>query len=60
MTDDPSPSEPMDPPATSDLEGYRRAVGLAILAGYRRVPETPEELREAEENLRRLVADEPS
>ena len=59
MTDDFSPSEPKDPPATSDLEGYRRAVGVAIVAGYQRVPETPEELRAAEENLRRLVVEEP-
>ncbi len=49
----------MASPATSDLEGHRLAAGVAILAGYQRVPETPAELRTAEENLRRLVADEP-
>lgn len=37
----------------------RRAVDEAILAGYRRVPETDDELANAEHNLRRLVAEEP-
>ena len=37
----------------------RRAVGEAIIAGYRRIPETAEELATAEQNLRRLIAEEP-
>ncbi len=37
----------------------RRLVGEAIAAGYRRVPETDEELRRADENARALVAEEP-
>ena len=40
-------------------ERRRRLVGEAIAAGYRRVPETDEELRRADENARALVAEEP-
>lgn len=47
--------------AISDLveREHRSAVGEAIVAGYRRVPETAEELATAETNLRRLIAEEP-
>jgi Arc/MetJ-type ribon-helix-helix transcriptional regulator len=47
--------------AISDLvERERRArVGEAIVAGYRQVPETDEELETAEQNLRRLISEEP-
>ena len=37
----------------------RRLIGEAIAEGYRRVPETDEELRWAEENARSVVAEEP-
>ena len=37
----------------------RRLIGEAIAEGYRRVPETDEELRWAEENARSMVAEEP-
>ena len=37
----------------------RRLIGEAIAEGYRRVPETDEELRWAEENGRSMVAEEP-
>lgn len=37
----------------------RRLVGEAIAEGYRRAPETEEELRWAAENARALVAEEP-
>ena len=37
----------------------RRLIGEAIADGYRRVPETGEELRWAEENSRSMVAEEP-
>ncbi len=37
----------------------RRLVGEAIVEGCRRVPETDEELRRADENARALVAEEP-
>ncbi|MGH3434490.1 MAG: ribbon-helix-helix domain-containing protein [Thermocrispum sp.] len=37
---------------------HRSAVGEAIVAGYRSIPETAEELATAEENLRRLVSEE--
>ena len=37
----------------------RRLIGEAIADGYRRVPETDEELRWAEENARSVVAEEP-
>ena len=37
----------------------RRLVGEAIAEGYRRVPETEEELRWAAENARALIAEEP-
>lgn len=37
----------------------RAAVGEAIVSGYQRVPETDEELATAEQNLRRLVTEEP-
>ena len=37
----------------------RRLIGEAIAEGYRRVPETDEELRWAEENARAVVAEEP-
>jgi Arc/MetJ-type ribon-helix-helix transcriptional regulator len=37
----------------------RRAVGDAIVAGYRRFPETAEEQATAEQNLRRLIIEEP-
>lgn len=37
----------------------RRAVGEAVVAGYRRIPETAEELATAEQNLRRLITEEP-
>ena len=40
-------------------ERRRRLVGKAIAEGYRRVPETDEELRRADENARALVAEEP-
>ena len=40
-------------------ERRRRLVGEAIAEGYRRVPETDEELRRADENARALVAEEP-
>ena len=39
-------------------ERRRRLVGKAIAEGYRRVPETDEELRRADENARALVAEE--
>ncbi|MCQ3807153.1 MAG: hypothetical protein OXB92_12710 [Acidimicrobiaceae bacterium] len=41
--------------ATSD----GRLVGEAIAEGYRRVPETAEELHRADENARALVTEEP-
>ena len=37
----------------------RRLVGEAIAEGYRRVPETGEELRWADENVRAMIAEEP-
>ena len=37
----------------------RRLIGEAIADGYRRVPETGEELRWAEDNARSVVAEEP-
>ena len=37
----------------------RRLIGEAIVEGYRRIPETEEELRWAEQNLREMVAEEP-
>ena len=37
----------------------RRLIGQAIADGYRRVPETDEELRWAEDNARSVVAEEP-
>lgn len=37
----------------------RRLIGEAIADGYRRVPETDEELRWAEDNARSVVAEEP-
>lgn len=37
----------------------RRLIGEAIMEGYRRIPETEEELRWAEQNLREMVAEEP-
>ena len=37
----------------------RRLVGEAIAEGYRRVPETDEELRWADENARAMIAEEP-
>ncbi len=37
---------------------FRRATGEAIAAGYRRVPQSDEEVAAAEANLRRLVAEE--
>ena len=37
----------------------RRLVGEAIAEGYRRVPETDEELRWATENARAMIAEEP-
>ena len=40
-------------------ERRRRLLGEAIAEGYRRVPETDEELRRADENARALVAVEP-
>ncbi len=40
-------------------ERRRRLVGEAIAEGYRRVPETDEELRRADENARALVAEKP-
>jgi Arc/MetJ-type ribon-helix-helix transcriptional regulator len=47
--------------AINDLvERERRAgVGEAVAAGYRQVPETDEELETAEQNLRRLISEEP-
>ena len=40
-------------------ERRRRAIGDEIIAGYQRVPETPEELSRAETNARAMIADEP-
>ena len=40
-------------------ERRRRLIGEAIAEGYRRVPETGEELRWAAENARALVTEEP-
>jgi hypothetical protein len=40
-------------------ERQRRAIGAEIIAGYQRVPETPEELSSAETNARAMIADEP-
>lgn len=37
----------------------RRRVGEAIAEGYRRLPQTDEELTVAEANVHRLVAEEP-
>jgi Arc/MetJ-type ribon-helix-helix transcriptional regulator len=37
----------------------RERIGRQIVEGYRRVPETDEELRRAEEAGRRLIAEEP-
>lgn len=37
----------------------RRAAGQAIVDGYLRVPETNAEMATAEDNLRRLIAEEP-
>lgn len=37
----------------------RRLIGESIIEGYRRIPETEEEMRWAEENLREMVAEEP-
>jgi Arc/MetJ-type ribon-helix-helix transcriptional regulator len=37
----------------------RRAIGEAIAEGYRRVPQTEDELAVAEANVRRLVTEEP-
>lgn len=37
----------------------RRLIGESIVEGYRRIPETEEEMRWAEENLREMVAEEP-
>ena len=37
----------------------RRLVGEAIADAYRRVPETPEELRWADESIRSMIAEEP-
>lgn len=37
----------------------RRAVGEAIIDGYRRIPQTDEELARAEANVRRLIDEEP-
>ncbi len=41
------------------IDERRRLVGEAIAEGYRRVPETDEELRRAHENSRALVTEEP-
>jgi Arc/MetJ-type ribon-helix-helix transcriptional regulator len=40
-------------------ERRRRKIGDEIIAGYQRVPETPEELSSAETNARAMIADEP-
>lgn len=37
----------------------RRLIGEAIVEGYRRIPETEDELRWAEQNLQEMVAEEP-
>jgi Arc/MetJ-type ribon-helix-helix transcriptional regulator len=37
----------------------RRRTGLAIVAGYRRVPQTDTEVGWADEATRRMIADEP-
>ena len=37
----------------------RRKVGAAIVDGYRRMPQTPEELEWLDEATRRLIAEEP-
>jgi len=40
-------------------EERRRAVGEAIVNGYRRVPQDDDDVALAEANLRRLIAEEP-
>jgi len=47
--------------AISDLVDRERrgAIGEAIVVGYQRQPETAEELQVADENLKRLIAEEP-
>ena len=45
--------------ATMIDQRRRWLVGEAIAEGYRRVPETDEELRRAHENSRALVTEEP-
>ncbi len=47
--------------AITDLVDRERrgAIGEAIVAGYQRQPETAEELQVADENLKRLIAEEP-
>lgn len=40
-------------------ERRRRTIGDEIIAGYRRAPETAEELASAEANARGMIADEP-
>ena len=37
----------------------RRLVGEAIAEAYRRIPETPEELRWADQSTRSMIAEEP-
>ena len=37
----------------------RRLIGEAIAEGYRRMPETEEELRWADDNARSMIAEEP-
>jgi Arc/MetJ-type ribon-helix-helix transcriptional regulator len=37
----------------------RDEIGRQIIEGYRRIPETPEEIAHARENARRMVEEEP-
>jgi len=42
------------------LERHRRRwTGLAIVAGYRRIPQTDAEVGWTDESTRRMIADEP-
>ena len=40
-------------------ERRRQAIGDQIVAGYERLPETPDELRQAEAAARAMIDDEP-
>lgn len=42
------------------VDGHRRAeIGRAIVTGYRRVPQTEDEVAGADEATRRMIAEEP-